>query len=205
MRRILTAFTAISLLAGFSGSALAADKYTFDKPHTQIMFSIDHLGFSRSSGKFLDYSGTIMFDREAPEKSSVEITIPVGSLEMGDKTWNEHLLAEKMFDVAKYPDMKFKSTAIKVTGEKTADITGDLTLHGVTKPVTLATTFRKAERVEMMNADKAGFAATTTIRRSDFGMSEGIPMVGDEVQITLEVEANKDSGATVPTPAPAAK
>jgi polyisoprenoid-binding protein YceI len=193
MRRILPLSLGLVALAGFSHSASAQiEKYLFDKPHTQIIFFVDHLGFAKSSGKFLDYTGEIQWDKGEPEKSSVNATIQVNSLDMGDKTWNEHLLADKFFDAAKFPTMTFKSTSIQKTGEKTANITGDLTLHGVTKPVVLATTFNNAGKHPMMDRMEAGFSATAHLKRSDFGMSQYVPMVGDDIDIRIEVEAYKE-------------
>lgn len=200
MRRLLLASAALALLAVPTTANAAAEKYLIEKPHTQILFSVEHMGFSRSYGKFIDYSGEIMWDKADPTKSSVNVKIPVSSLDMGDAVWKEHLLAEKMFNVVKYPDMTFKSTSIAVSGDKSATITGDLTLHGVTKPVTLNAKLRKAEMHPMMKKEWAGFSATTTIKRSDFDMKEGIPFVGDEIEITLEVEAYQDGPAGTKLP-----
>ncbi|MGQ0526805.1 MAG: YceI family protein [Alphaproteobacteria bacterium] len=192
----------VSLMAiGFSALSFSSpahaelEKYVFDKPHTQVFFEVNHLGYAQSFGKFLDYSGELILDEKNPAASSVNATIPVASLDMGDKTWNEHLSAEKYFDVAKYPAMTFKSTKVNVTGEHTADVTGDLTLRGVTKPVMLKVTHNKSGKHPMMDRMEAGFSATATIKRSEFGMSEGIPFVSDEVKIRLEVEAYKEDRA----------
>lgn len=196
MRRLLLSTVAVSTLVGFTVPASAAtEKYLFDKPHTQIIFFVDHLGFAKSSGKFLDYSGDIMWDKAEPEKSSVEVTIPLNSLDMGDATWNEHTLS-KLLHADQFPDMTFKSTKIEKTGEKTGNITGDLTLHGVTKPVVLAAVFNNAGKHPMMDRQEAGFSATTTIKRSDFGLSDFVPMVGDDVSIMIEVEAYKEDKTT---------
>lgn len=184
----------LSLLAGQAGAAEPAsqiEKYLVDKPHTQIIFFADHLGFTKSSGKFLDYSGEIEWNKADPEKSSVNVTIQVASLDMGDKTWDEHLESDKFFDAAKYPTMVFKSTSIHKTGDKTADITGDLTLHGVTKPVVLSARLNNEGKHPMMDRMEAGFSATAHLKRSDFGMSTYVPMIGDDVELRLEVEAYK--------------
>jgi polyisoprenoid-binding protein YceI len=193
MRRImLSALLTPVLFAGFAQPASAQiETYLFDKPHTQIMFFVDHLGFAKSSGKFLDYTGKILWDKGEPEKSSVEVTIPLKSLDMGDQTWNEHTLA-KLFQADQYPDMVFKSTAIQKTSDKTANITGDLTLHGVTKPVVLAATFNNAGKHPMMDRQEAGFSATAHLKRSEFGMNEALPMIGDDVEIRIEVEAYQE-------------
>jgi polyisoprenoid-binding protein YceI len=190
MRRLLVSVLAVSVLMGGSVQARAeAVKFTIEKPHTQILFFVNHLGYSHSMGKFMDHTGTIMWDKDAPEKSSVEVSIPTTSLEMGDATWNDHMKAAKFFDVAQFPTMTFKSTGIEKTGEKTANITGDLTLKGVTKPVVLATTFNNQGKHPFAGKEWIGFSANTTIKRSEFGMTEAVPMVGDDVEIRLEVEA----------------
>lgn len=197
----------ILLIAGFvtafaPGARAAAEKLVIESPHTQLVFSINHLGFSNSFGKFTDYEGFIMFDQEAPAQSSVEISIKTASVDMDDEKWNEHLKNADFFNVEKFPDMTFKSTAIDVTGDNTANITGDLTLLGVTKPVTLAAVLNKADKHPMGDKTGAGFSATTKIKRSDFGMNYGLPMVGDDVDIRLEVEAYAEdkSAAGVESP-----
>jgi polyisoprenoid-binding protein YceI len=192
--RILSSIV-FGLALAFSGTAHAeAVAYKLEKPHTQILFNVNHLGFSQSYGRFLDYTGEISWDQTNPANSTVNATIQVASLDMGDKTWNEHMLAPKYFNAAQFPVMTFKSTKIEVTGDKTANITGDLTLRGVTKPVTMAATMRGEGKNPFSGFDTAGFAATTTIKRSDFGMTEAIPMVGDEVNIIIEAEIFNDAG-----------
>jgi len=162
--------------------------YDLEKPHTQILFFCSHLGFSKSQGKFLDFSGSFEFDEASPDKSSVDVKIKAASLEMNDAKWNEHLKSADFFNVDKYPEIMFKSTGIKMTGENTAIVTGDLTLLGVTKPVALTTTFNKAGVHPISEKFVAGFSASTTLKRSEFGMKYGLPALGDDVEIRLEVE-----------------
>lgn len=193
-RAILGSFFAAGLL--FSpvvshAQALAAatpEKYVLDSPHTQIGFSVNHLGFSNSTGKFLGYEGFFNLDRLDLSKSSVDVTIQTDSLDMGHKEWNEHMKAADFFNVAAFPTMTFKSTAVTLTGENTADVTGDLTLLGVTKPVTLKVKHNKSGPHPFGEKFVAGFDATATIKRSDFGMTNGIPMVGDDVEIRISAE-----------------
>lgn len=191
MRQTFIAFLAFCVLTFGAAAHANVETYDLDKPHTQIIFSVEHLGFSRSYGKFLDYTGNFVFDRGNPAASSTEVSIKTASLDMGDEKWDEHLLGPDFFDAAQFPEMTFKSTKIEVTGDKTAKITGDLTLHGVTKPVTLDATFNKAEKHAFSNKFVAGFSAHTTINRSDFGINYGLPMVGDAVDIIIEVEGNR--------------
>ena len=186
MKKLL--LTTAIMLSGFSTSADAADKYTFDKLHSQIIFFVDHLGFAKSEGEFHDYDGHYMFDEEHPEKSSVEVTIKTASIDMDDEAWDAHLKNADFFNVEKFPEMTFKSTSIKVTGDKTGEITGDLTILGVTKPVTLTTVHNKTGENPYSKKIESGFSAKTTIKRSDFGMTYGLPGVGDDVEIMIEVE-----------------
>lgn len=186
MKRLLPALAALLL---FSLPAHAeVEKYVLDKPHTQIIFLANHLGFSHSIGKFTDYSGSFTFDRGSPEKSSVEVTIMTDSFDLEDAKWNEHMKSPDFLDVAKFPQMTFKSTSINVLSDSTADITGDLTLRGITLPVLLHTTYNKSERHPFSGKYISGFSARGVIRRSDFGMTYGLPVLGDDVDIMLEVE-----------------
>lgn len=198
INKISTLALAAALTIGVTFSAAQAKpmNYTLDKPHTQILFSVNHLGFSNSYGKFTDYSGKFTFDPEAPASSTIEVSIDPKSVELNDAKWNEHVKAADFLDVEKFPSMTFKSTKIEVTGDKTANITGDLTLHGVTKPVVLATTYNKTDKHPYSGKMVAGFSATTTIKRSDFGVSYGVPGVADDVVITLEVEGLQDETPT---------
>lgn len=167
----------------------ASQTYEIETPHTQVLFSVNHLGFSNSWGKFTEHDGKIVFDQENPANSSVEVTIKTASIEMNDKAWNDHMKNADFFDVEKFPAMTFKSTKIDVTGEDTAKITGDLTIKDVTKPVVLDAKLNKTGSHPMRGTPWAGFSATTSVKRSDFGMTYGLPAVGDDVKIVLEVEA----------------
>ncbi len=184
-------WTLAALMAGglgMSAAQAAPAHFTLESPHTQIIFSVSHLGFSHSYGKFTGYSGNIVFDPEAPASSSVDVSIDAKSLELNDAKWNEHVRGADFLDAEKFPTITFKSTKIDVTGDKTANITGDLTIHGVTKPVVLAATLNKFDKHPMSGKQVAGFSATASIKRSDFGVSYGLPNVGDDLKIIIEVE-----------------
>lgn len=184
-------FKALTLLvatAGLAAPAFAADRYAFDKAHTQILFFVDHLGFSKSQGEFHDYDGSFTFDPEDWSKAAVEVSIRTHSIDMDDHAWDKHLRNEDFFHVSKYPTMDFRSTRVEPTGERTAKVHGELTLLGVTQPVTLDVTFNKAGEHFLSKQWIAGFSATTTLKRSDFGMTYGLPAVGDPVEVRLEVE-----------------
>lgn len=198
--RVLLSALGVAVASGitFSAAQAASQKYVLETPHTQILFSVNHLGFSNSYGKFTGYSGTINFDPAAPATSSVDVTIDAKSVELNDTKWNDHVKNADFLDTEKFPNITFKSTKIEVTGEKTANITGDLTIRGVTKPVVLATVFNKLDKHPYSGKEVAGFSATTKFKRSDFGVNYGVPGVGDEMSITLEVEANPEEAATTP-------
>jgi polyisoprenoid-binding protein YceI len=169
-------------------SSAYADKYEFDKEHTYIIFYINHLGYSESMGKFTEYSGGFTFDEKAPEKSSIDVTLKPSGIRTSSETLDKKLQNDQFFNTEKFPDIRFKSTSIKITGKNTSDITGDLTMLGVTKPVVLKTRFNKADYHPFTKMYVAGFNATTTIKRSDFGMNYSIPMVGDEVRLDISTE-----------------
>lgn len=171
--------------------------YDFDKAHTQILFFVDHLGFSKSQGEFHTYDGMFTFNRSEPEKSSVEISIQTNSIDMDDEKWNEHMKNEDFFNVEKFPTMDFKSTSIELTGDNTAKITGNLTILETTKPVILDVIFNKSGKHPFNGKYVAGFSAKTKINRSEFDMKYGLPLIGDEVDIMIEVEGFRRGGDVV--------
>lgn len=174
------------------GSAKAESKiFELDKAHTQILFFVDHLGFSTSQGEFHDYDATFEFNQTEPEKSKIDVVIQTSSIDMDDEKWNDHLKNPDFFDVEKFPTMTFKSTKIEKTGENTGLLHGDLTILETTKPVTLDVVFNKADIHPFSKKFTAGFSATTKIKRSDYNMNYGLPMIGDEVDIMIELEANR--------------
>jgi len=192
----LTLFTAGMFVLGAASPAKAeVETYDFDKAHTQILFFVDHLGFSKSQGEFHTYDGNIKFDQENPENSSVEVVIQTDSIDMDDQKWDDHMKNEDFFNVTEYPTMMFKSTGIEVTGENAGKITGDLTLLGVTKPVTLDVTFNKAGKHPFNDKYVAGFSGNTLIKRSEWGMEYGLPMIGNDVHVRLEVEAVRQNSS----------
>lgn len=183
-------------LASAGAEPALADTYTVDPQHTEVRFTWDHLGVSRQGGRFADVSGTLTFDPERPAESSVEVSIPVKSISTGVKKLDEHLVATKdFFDVAANPNITFKSTAVAMTGDKTAEVTGDLTINGTTRPVVLDVVwnFTGEHPLQSINpvyagAFVSGFSATTQIRRSDWGVTRTIPYVSDEIRISIETE-----------------
>ncbi|MEM7618527.1 MAG: YceI family protein [Pseudomonadota bacterium] len=189
MRKLFLAALSVAFITGFGAPAKAEiETYTFDKAHTQILFFVNHLGFSNSQGEFHEYDGAFTFDRDNPENSNVNVTIQTTSIDMDDDKWDAHMKNEDFFNVDKFPEMTFNSTGVEVTGENTANITGDLTILGVTQPVTLAVTHNKSAKHPFSGKFVAGFSAAAKIKRSDFGMNYGLPAIGDEVNLMIEVE-----------------
>ena len=190
MKKLLT----IALLSTTLFSAPAfADHYEFDKAHTHVNFYINHLGFSDMFGQITEYSGGWQFDESKPEQSSVDVTLNPASIHTASDILDSELRGEKFFETGKFPEMHFKSTSIKITGKDTGDVTGDLTMHGITKPVTLHVHFNKAGYHPMTNLYMAGFNAEATLKRSDFGINYAIPMVSDDVRIEISTEGvNQD-------------
>jgi polyisoprenoid-binding protein YceI len=163
--------------------------YAIDKSHAKIIFAIDHLGFSTYYGVLNDFTASSLdFDPAAPQKSALSLTINVAGLVTTDPKLDEKLKSDTFFDVAKFPMATFKSTSIKMTGAATGKLTGDLTLHGVTKPVTLDVTFNGAGSPPMTTIYVIGFNASAKLKRSDFGIKNFIPLVGDEVKLLISCE-----------------
>ncbi|HEX8540995.1 YceI family protein [Pseudomonas sp.] len=153
-----------------AGQAMAAD-YTIDKEqqHAFVDFKISHLGYSFIHGTFKDWSGTFSFDAAKPEASKINVDLKTASLFTNHAERDKHISSKDFLDVAKYPDAKFVSTAVKSTGDKTADVTGDLTLHGVTKPIVIKATFN-GEGKDPWGGYRAGFNGTSTLNLNDFGI-----------------------------------
>lgn len=188
MRSKLAAFLVPAALAL---PAFAADTYTVDPSHTYPGFEINHLGFSTMRGTFDASSGKITLD-PAARSGSIEITIDAASIDTGHAKRDEHLKGEEFFNIAKFPALSYKASKLKFNGDKLAGADGELTLLGVTKPVSLAVTSFNCGPHPMNKKQVCGANATATIKRSEFGMNTYVPAVGDEVRITIEVEAVKN-------------
>ncbi len=201
---IRTAVVASVLAASAASPALAADTYTFDKAHTTVLFQVRHL-LTNVTGKFKDFEGTIQVDRANPAASSVDFTVQTASIDTGEAKRDEHLRSADFFDVATHPKLTFRSTSVKPAGKDTYQVTGDLTMHGVTKPVTLTVTFLGSTKDPFSGNEKLGFDVAGTLNRQDFGikwnktLDSGGVLVGDEVKVQVAVEANKAKPATAST------
>jgi polyisoprenoid-binding protein YceI len=179
---------ALSLSALAAAAAAAPETYAIDVSHTLPRFEYSHLGYSMQSHRFDKTSGQIVMDRAA-KTGSVDVTIDARSVNTGFALFNEHIQAEDYFATAKYPAIAFKSTAVRFDGDKPAAIDGDLTIKGVTKPVTLTVTHFHAMPHPMLKKDAIGANAVARIRRSDFNMGKNAPFVSDEVTLNIAVEA----------------
>jgi len=191
MNHFLRATSLGAALFSASAALAEAEKYMLDASHSQIVFSYDHLGFSTTWGMFSGFEGEIMFDQANPAASSVSVSMPVKSMLTGWEGRFQHFMSKDFFDAADDEMVSFASTGIEVTGETTAKITGDLTLNGVTKPVVLDAVLNKTGDHPMANKPWAGFSATTSVLRSDFGLGMFAPYVSDEVAIQISIEAMK--------------
>lgn len=188
--KLLTIAAAV-FIASNSNSFAEVNKYEFESNHTSVTWSANHFGFSNPSGKFTDISGTIIFDDANPTKSSVEATIKIASLNTGLPKFDQHLKSKDFFDAEAFTTAKFVSKKITVTKKDEAKIEGELTLLGITKPVTLNAKFNKSGVSPVNQKQTIGFSANAVIARSEFGMKYAIPGVSDKVNLLIEVEANR--------------
>ena len=183
-------FAVIAALAAAPAFA-QAETYKLDASHSQIVFSYNHLGFSTNYGMFSGFEGKISYDAENPAASSVEVSFPVETMLTGWQARFDHFMTPEFFGAVEDKTVRFVSTGIEVTGEKTAKITGDLTLNGVTKSVVLDATLNQAGEHPMEKKPWLGFSATTTLIRSDFNVGMFAPYVSDEVPVQISIEAMK--------------
>lgn len=197
---LLASLTAGLALPAFAQSAGApttdlaqveGGHFAVDKSHAKIIFSTTHFGFSTYYGIFTDFDAKLDFDPKAPAKSALDVTINTDGIDTTNPKLDAHLKSPDFFDAAKFPTATFKATKIDVTGKTTGTITGDLTLHGVTKPVTLKATFNGGGVNPLSKAYVLGFNATGTIKRTEFGITTYAPLVGDDVELTISAEFDR--------------
>ena len=169
----------------------APEAYVLDSSHSQIVFDYNHLGFSTGFGMFSGFEGKIQFDQAEPANSSVEVSFPVKTMLTGWQERFDHFMSKDFFDATDDEMVTFKSTAIEVTGEKTAKITGDLTLNGVTKSVVLDAALTQAMEHPMEKKPWLGFTGATVLKRSDYNLGQFAPYVSDEVTVQISIEASK--------------
>jgi polyisoprenoid-binding protein YceI len=181
----------VALIAASAASAFAADTYTIEPNHTYPSFEADHMGISVLRGKFTKSSGTVVLDRAA-KTGSLDITIDANTIDFGHEKLNNHARTADMFDVAKFPTATYKSNSITFKGDAPATVQGELTLHGVTKPVTLTINKFKCIQHPMLKREVCGADASAEFSRADFGISYGLPRFAPEVKLAIQVEAIKN-------------
>lgn len=186
LKKTLTALALSSAL--LAGQAMAAD-YVIDKQgqHAFVNFKISHLGYSWLWGSFKDFDGTFSFDAAQPEASKVSVTLKTASLDSNHAERDKHLRSEDFLNVSKHPTATFESTSVKSTGEGTADITGNLTLNGVTKPVVIAAKFI-GEGDDPWGGYRAGFEGSTTLKLKDFDIKMDLGPASQTVDLIISVE-----------------
>lgn len=184
-------YLALASVLGVAVSAQAAPvTYKLDPGHTMVLFSWNHFGYSNPTADFGLGDGTVVFDEQNPAKSSVDVTLPLASLDTHVPALDKHLKEADFFDADKYPTVTFKSTKVQPLGGHKFNVTGDLTVHGVTKTVVLAATLNKVGPHPMSKAQSIGFDATASIKRSDFGVGAYVPKVSDEISIRITTEGS---------------
>jgi polyisoprenoid-binding protein YceI len=179
------------LVASLPLAAHASDAYTVDPAHTYAHFTINHLGFSTMHGRFDKSSGKLTLDTAA-KSGTVEIAIESGSVSTGFAKRDEHLKSPDFFNAAEFPSITYKGKAVKFKGDAPTSVEGELTLLGVTKPVTLTLTEFNCGTNPMSKKYECGAGAVAQIKRSDFGMKAFLPAVGDDIKLEFEIEAYKD-------------
>lgn len=181
--------TSIAALAALTATAFAEPvAYDFDKSHANLSFTYNHLGYSTTDGRFGEWNGSLLIDQATPSNSSVAFEIDIDSLDTFWADRDTHLKSPDFFDAAKYPKAVFKSSKVEKVGEQQLEVTGDLTIRDITKPVTLNVTVTALGDHPMAKKPAAGFAVSTVLKRSDFGMDKYVPYVGDEVTVTFHAE-----------------
>jgi polyisoprenoid-binding protein YceI len=182
------------LLAGLLGAALSAQAapvtYKLDPGHTMVLFSWNHFGYSNPTADLGIAEGTLVYDADHPAQSSVEVSMPLSLLDTHVPALDKHLKEADFFNADKYSTITFKSTRVQPVDAKHFKVTGNLTVHGVTRPVTLDATLNRVGPHPMSKAQSIGFDATGTLKRSDFGVGAYVPMVSDEIQLRITTEGS---------------
>ncbi len=182
---------AICFLLFLVAPAKANEHFLIDPVHTRIAFSISHAGFSNAIGTFAGSTGELVFDEEDWSKASVSVSIPINSLDLGDEKWQKKILDGTFFDTKQYPTATFISQRIEKLSDNTGIAHGELTLRGVPQPVSLNFQLNALKRHPLNFKRTIGFSASTTISRKAFGMDAWANLIGDEVKVTIELEATR--------------
>ncbi|MEO7916283.1 MAG: YceI family protein [Dokdonella sp.] len=172
-------------------------RYRFDPIHSQVVFFVSHLGFSNGIGRVRVGPGSFRFDPDDWSRSSVDVAVELGTLDMGTADWTDAVKASQLLNTARYPRGRFTSRSVEKTGASEGIIHGDLSLHGKTMPLDLAFTFNKAGRDPYAFKDKVGFSARGMLKRGDFGIDRYQGVVGESIEIRIEVEGIPDDSAVL--------
>jgi len=197
MKRLLLLTASVASLSAFAAQGAKvpnAENYAIDDSHSGVVFGWNHFGFSNPSARFDKIEGSLQLDKADITKSTVSISLPLASIDTGVPKLDEELKGPDFFDSAKYPVITFKSSKVEKSGENGLKVTGELTVHGVTKTVTLDGKVNKIGVFEIpgvIKAPTAGFDATTTIKRSDFGVTKYLPAVSDELTVRITLDAKQ--------------
>jgi polyisoprenoid-binding protein YceI len=194
-RLSLAALVAAAGLSMAAPAVASGVNYSIDPNHTVVLASWNHFGYSNPSANFGGATGTIVYDAAAPGKSSVEVVLPMSGLDTFVPRLDAHLRTADFFDAAKYPQATFRSTSVKAMGDGRLQVTGTLDLHGVQAPVVLDAKLNKATAGDGDRPAKIGFDATATLKRSVFGITTMLPMVGDDIALRITTEARAESTA----------
>ena len=171
-----------------------AGSYKVEPNHTQVMFSVLHMGFTRYDGRFSEVSGTLVYDPKKLSASQLEISIPTASVSTTSDKLDGELKSADWLDAGAFPNIAYRSTKVTPMGASRARIDGELTLHGVTRPVSLMATFVGGGTNPMSKAYTIGFSGMATIKRSDFGVKTYVPLIGDTVTVTINAAFEHDGG-----------
>jgi len=190
-RHLLAAILSSFAIIG-SSAVYAQENYTLDPDHSYVGWKISHFGFSQPSGKWFA-NGNVTIDEDNPQNSKVNITIKVADMVTGIPKLDDHLRSKDFFDTNKYPLATFVSNTVTLTANNSANVQGMLTIHGITRPVTLHVKLNKHDISPLTDKMTAGFTASTEIKRSEFGITTYLPGLGDEVKLAIEVEAIRNA------------
>lgn len=185
----------VSLLLASSLAHAGGNDFRFDTVHTQVFFSVSHLGFSHSTGRMHVKSGFIHFDADDWAAAKVDATIDAASLDMGDAGWNDKVRSYEFLETGKYPTMHFVSNKVEKTGDRTGVVHGTLSMLGMSRNVDLNVTFNRGGADPYTLIYTIGFSASATLKRSDFGIKKYATEIGDEISIRIEAEGLRDGDA----------
>jgi polyisoprenoid-binding protein YceI len=188
-RRLVAACALVLVCCVGARAAISAQSWRIDEAHTSIGFKIDAAGFPTTRGRFAHYTGRIVLDFEHPAKSMTNFIVDASSVDVGSQSFNDFVKSVALLDVARFPTLSFASTEVEKLDPRTARVTGNLTMLGVTKPVALTV---NVETEPSGRRRVVSFSATGTVRRSDFGMAFGIPLIDDALEITVKTRALTD-------------